>query len=118
MTTRDKILEALLKIDERVYYGIVPESESDKDWNYLVFGKSKISIPNATSLVEYYEVTIVREDYIPDETVYEVLDAMTDIAGVRIANESMMYEYALKGSTSVVVEILTIQFSKPLKRCR
>ena len=116
MTVRDKIREVLLTIDQNVYYGMVPENKPIKTWDYLVFGKQKMKkAENGIDLVDYYVVTIVRENYIPDDVVTEVIDKMTSIAGIRLADGEYEYDYTTKGNTDLVVEVLPIIFAKTLK---
>lgn len=114
---RDKIIEQLLTIDENVFYGMVPENTELEDWNYLVFGKQKIKKGGTTGidLTDYYVVTIVREDFIPDDIVSQVIEKVTSINGVRLADGESNYEYVTKGNTNLVVEILPLYFSKTKK---
>ena len=116
---RDKIKNVLLEIDSNLYYGMVPENEDIAVWNYLVFGKKKLKKAgtNGIDITDYYSVTIVREDFIPDELVLEVIDKMTSIPGIRLADGDCNYEYTTKGNTNLIVEVLSIYFSKSLKRC-
>lgn len=117
---RDKINEILLTIDSNVYYGMIPDTMEIEDWNYLVFGKQKIKKGGISGidLTDYYVVTIVREDFIPDDLVFEVIDKITSIPGIRLADGESEYEYTTKGNTNLVVEILPIYFTKTMKRCQ
>lgn len=117
---RDKINEILLTIDSNVYYGMIPDTMEIEDWNYLVFGKQKIKKGGTSGidLTDYYVVTIVREDFIPDDLVFEVIDKITSIPGIRLADGESEYEYTTKGNTNLVVEILPIYFTKTMKRCQ
>ena len=116
---RNKIKEKLLELDKTVYYGLVPDTVANDDWNYIVFGQRKIkkSGTSSTDLNGYWYVTIVREDYIPDDIVFEVLEKMSEIAGLRLADGDYEYTYTFKGNTNIVVEILELQFTKTKKRC-
>lgn len=111
---RDKITEKLLEIDNRIYYGLVPENEDIKVWDYFVFGQKKIRKKdvNSTDLQGYWYVTIVRENYIPDDLLGEVINKISEIAGLRLTMDEFEYEYTTKGSTDIVVEILELQFTK------
>lgn len=117
MEFREKIEKALMEIDENVHYGRIPESQINEDWNYFVFGKSTLR-PTGTSnidLIDNYWVAIVRENYIPDELVFDVIDKLNSIPGLKLTNEDGNYEYVFKNKTDLVVEILTLSFSKVKK---
>lgn len=106
-----------MEIDENVHYGRIPESQINEDWNYFVFGKSTLR-PTGTSnidLIDNYWVAIVRENYIPDELVFDVIDKLNSIPGLKLTNEDGNYEYVFKNKTDLVVEILTLSFSKVKK---
>lgn len=116
---RDKIKEKLLEIDSNIHYGIIPDQLRIEEWNYFVFGQEKIRKKSTDSkdLNGYWYVTIVREDYIPDDVVFEVIDKLEEIPGLRLAEGDCEYEYVTKGNTNLVVEILKINFTKTKKRC-
>ena len=116
---RDNIKNKLLEIDDHIYYGIVPDDVEIDEWNYFVFGQRKIrkSGTSGIDLNGYWYVTIVREDYIPDDVVFNVIQKMGEIAGLRLADGDFEYNYTTKGGTNIVVEILEIQFTKTIKRC-
>lgn len=116
---RNKITEKLLELEPKVYYGMIPDNEEIEQWNYFVFGQEKIS-KGGTSLTDlqgYWYVTIVREDFIPDETVLDVIDKMLSINGLRLADGDYEYNYVQKGSTNIIVEMLQLKFTKTKKRC-
>ena len=117
---RNKIKEKLSEIDNKIYYGIVPEDEGVTDWNYFVFGQRKLrkSGNSLNDLNGYWYVTIVRENYIPDDVVFNVIDKMSEISGLRLADGDYEYTYTLKGNTNIVVEILELQFTKMKKACK
>lgn len=114
---RNKIQEKLLEIDSNVYYGTVPEGVNTPVWNYFVFGQSKIRKKSAASndLQGYWYVTIVREDYIPDEEVFKVINALEEINGLRLADGDLNYDYLVKPNTNQVVEVLELDFTKTKK---
>lgn len=115
---RNKIQEKLLEIDKTIFYGLVPENTDIDDWNYIVFGQKSIKkkSPTSTDLQGYWYVTIVREEYIPDDVVFEVIDKM-ESAGIRLADDECEYEYTTKGNTNIVVEILELKFTRTKKKC-
>ena len=103
----------------KIYYGIVPENVENDDWNYFVFGQRKLR-KSGTSLNDlngYWYVTIVRENYIPDKDIFDVINKLTEISGLRLAEGDFEYVYTFKGNTNIVVEILELQFTKMKKGC-
>ena len=116
---RNLIQEKLLEIDSNIHYGIVPDNVENKEWNYFVFGQRKLRKKDSTSndLQGYWNVVIVRENFIPDDVVIDVINKITDIPGVRLADGDFEYNYIMKGNTNIVVEILELQFTKTKKGC-
>ena len=117
---RNKIKDKLLEIDSNLHYGIVPDNiKNEEDWNFIVFGQTKLrkSGTSLTDLNGYWYVTIAREDFIPDDLVFDVIEKLSDIPGLRLADGDFDYTYTTKGNTNIVVEILELQFTKTKKRC-
>ena len=114
---RLKLERTLKEIDDNVFYGKIPESALKNDWNYLVFGKKKISISSQSSinLIDYYWIGIVRENYIPDDFVYDLIDKLNSIPGLKLVSKDGNYDYLFKGKTDLVVEVLTLVFAKTKK---
>lgn len=118
-------LTTLASVDvemEGVWYGAC-QVEKLEHWNYFVFNRLKTT-KNNNSKVDYqtfYQVHIVHEDYIPEgyvQTVIEALEAQ-DASGTKLkpTNDDVTYNYTFKGNTNMVVEIATITFYHPEKRC-
>lgn len=118
MEFREKIEQALMRIDSNIYYGRVPESKIQENWNYFVFGKNSLRKEGANSidLIDSYWIAIVRENYIPDDLVFEVIDKLSAIPGLKLTTDDGNYEYVFKNKTDLVVEVLTLSFSK-VKKC-
>lgn len=110
-------IEAKLKgIDSRIYYGAAKSEVQDKDWNYIVFHRSNFKkSKNKTSFSDYYTVTIVREDFIPEGIAEQVIDKMEEIPGMRFTETDGEYDYARKPKTDMVVELLSLEFVKARK---
>lgn len=112
-----RIKEALEAVDPNVYYGMVGTVEDGDLWDYVVFARHTLSgADQRTGYVDRYRVAIVRENFIPSETVFQVIDAMLSIPGMRLASNDFEYDYAQKGKTNTVVELLVLEFTKPTKR--
>lgn len=106
---------------EGVWYGGCRADKLDT-WNYFVFNRQKgIKASNRMDLETRYEIHIIHEDYIPEGYVQTVIDALEAPAGpgtkLRLADEDILYEYTFKGNTTMVVEVATLVFIHPEKRC-
>lgn len=115
---RNKIRDKLKEIDEHIYYGMVPDNKEISEYNYFVFGQEKIRKKNpatSTDLQGYWYVGIIRENFIPDSLVFDVINKLTEIAGLRLADNDFEYSYITKGNTNIVVEILELKFTKTKK---
>ena len=110
-------IEAKLKeIDPNVFYGMVDKRMMETVWDYIVFNRTKINhSSNRTSSGDRFEVHIVRENYIPDGLEERVIDALSDLPGVRVAGEDTTFYYAAKPNTNIVVEMMTIPFVRARK---
>ena len=113
-----KLRDKLEELDDHVFYGIAGSREDVDDiWNYIVFGRSKMSSSESKkSFTDRYEVIIVRENFIPIGFIDEVINKVEE-CGLKLANEDAEYKYTRKNNTDLVVEILTIPFIKARKRC-
>lgn len=113
------IKNKLLEVDPVVFYGCVDEeSETIKKdlWNYIVFNRSRLrSDPSKTSYVDVFEVHIVRENFIPDGIDIEVIEKLRSIPGVKLLSGDGVYNYTRKNNTNLVVEMLTLTFTRARK---
>ena len=114
---RNKIKEKLFEIDEHIYYGMVPDNVEIDEWNYFVFGQQRMKKGGTSDhdLQGYWYVVIVRENFIPDDLVSDVINKLTEISGLRLATGDFQYEYITKGGTNIVVEMLMLTFTKMKK---
>lgn len=114
---RNKIQEKLNEIDPHIYYGMVPDIVEIDKWNYFVFGQQRMKKSGSSShdLNGYWYVVIVREDFIPDDLVKNVITKLTEIPGLRLADGDFQYEYITKGGTNIVVEMVMLTFTKMKK---
>lgn len=116
---RNLIQEKLLELDSHIFYGLVPEGADIDEWNYFVFGQKSFrkSGTSGNDLNFYWYVTIVRENFIPDDDVIKVLNKITEIPGLRLADDECEFNYITKGNTNIVVEMVEIRFTKTKKGC-
>lgn len=118
----DDVKNALKEIDPLVFYGIVPATLVDENgdavdvWDYIVFNRSKLkSNPNKTSFNDRFEVHIVREEYVPEGIDIAVIEKLTAIPGVKLADEDGTFDYIMKPNTDTVIEMLTLTFTRGRK---
>lgn len=115
----DEIKTQLETVDPNVFYGIVDDErikELDFVCDYIVFNRVKPRYnTNLTSKSDYFDVHIIRENYIPEDMDIAIIEAMKRIDGVRLAQDDGAYSYTRKPNTSVVLEMLTLHFVRARK---
>lgn len=112
----EDIKAKLEEIDENVFYGMVDDSVKDTVWNYIVFNRVNIKrSANKTSASDYFDVHIIRENFIPDGIDNEVIDRMCALAGVKLSGEDAAFNYVFKPNTNIVVEMLSLHFVRARK---
>lgn len=112
----DDIKKQLETTDQRVYYGMVDNEVAETRWDYTVFNRSKLKVTgNKTGYADGYDVHIVRENFIPEGKDLEVIEAMTAIHGMRLADEDGVYTYIPKPNTNIIVEMLSLHFVRARK---
>ena len=99
-----------------VVYGKIKTPPTD--WNFFVFNRltQKKSGTSRQDFSMYYQVHIIREDYIPEGFELDVVAAVTENTQLRLADVEISYNYILKDNSEVVVEVATITFVKAIKR--
>lgn len=112
----NKIKELLEEFNFPVYYGRTTHNSND-DWNYFVFNRSKISKTGTSKLNynDFYQVHIIQEDYIPVGFEKEVIKKILDNTTLKLSDADLVYNYTFKNNTDMVVEMLTIEFTKSNK---
>lgn len=112
----DDIKNQLETVDSKVYYGMVDDEVRETVWDYTVFNRTKFrATGNKTGYADGYDVHIVRENFIPEGKDIEVIEAMLEINGMRLASEDGDYTYILKPNTNIVVEMLSLHFVRARK---
>lgn len=112
----DDIKNKLEEIDSKVYYGMVDDEVKDAVWDYTVFDRVSLKVSqNRTGYSDYYDVHIVRENFVPEGLDVSVINKMLEINGMRLADNDCSYDYMLKPKTNIVVEMLTLHFVRARK---
>lgn len=117
--TLDMIKDALATIDgDKVFYGLAAKLGKKDPWNYTVFSRASTDpSDNLTSFSDIYEVAVVREEYVPEGMLFDVLAAVDHIPGLKLAKgRPIEYRYDLKSGTSDTVEMMVVRFAKSRKR--
>lgn len=111
------IKNQLLEVDDSVYYGMVHSEKKETLWNYIVFNRTSMkSSKNKTGYTDGFIVHIIREEWIPEGLAEEVIERMLEIDGMRLSDTDMQYSYVPKPNTDIVIEMLSIEFSRPRKK--
>lgn len=115
----NEIKNALESVDNNVFYGGVTGIDRIDKWDYIVFGRRSLrrNTKGNTSYTHIITVNIVREEYVPEETIYKVIEAMEAIPGVRLEDDGGTFAYDRKESTKSIMEIAQLSFTWPRKRC-
>ena len=114
----DKIQDTLEEFELPVWYGKTFCKEKDK-WNYFVFNRKEVdrSGKSRIDFNYYYQVHIIMENYIPEGFEQEVIKRITENTRLKLTDQPMQFNYVTKNNTDMVVEMLTLTFTKPIKGC-
>lgn len=110
------VQNALLAVDENVYYGTGVSHPKDKPWDYIVFSRDVLKRnTNRSSFTDVINVSIIREEYIPEGVEEKVIEAMEALPGVKLMEGEHEYLYTVKPNTKLTVEIVALQFTHSRK---
>lgn len=112
------IREALAKVDQRVYYGTAAAHPKDARWDYTVYSRATYKpSPDLTSGADAYEVAVVREGFIPEGMLQDVVAAMESIPGMHLrTGAEVTFSYDLRPNTTATVEMMVVPFARAKKR--
>ena len=87
---------------------------------FQIYGITSLLIACILKKVEhpfgiYYQVNLIHEDYIPENAVFQIIDKLSKIQGLKEANEDVVFDYTIKSKTDTVVEAAVIIFTEPIK---
>lgn len=115
-STLDLIKDALSNVDGSVYYGTAAKKPKDAPWNYTVFSREPAHrSAGKTSITHVYAVSVVRENFVPESMMGEVINAMESIPGMRMSDDGIEFAYQVKPGTSDTCEMMTINFTKGVR---
>lgn len=114
----NKIQETLETFNLPVDYGRTFCKEKDV-WNYFVFNRKEFSKTGSSriDLNYYYQVHIIMENYIPEGFEQEVIKKIQESTGLKLRDQPMQFNYTTKNNTDMVIEMLTLEFTKAFKGC-
>lgn len=111
------IQEKLTGIDPNTYYGTAAQHPKNEPWDYIVFSRDILKRNDGKSgYTDILNVSIVREEFIPEGIEEEVIEAMEAIAGVRLQQGNHEYYYSVKPGTQLTVEMILLKFTHARKR--
>ena len=111
----EKIEEALKKVVPNAYYGS-PKKESENITEYIVYGRDVNRCNKSKmSTTDYYDVVIVMEGWIPEETIQNVIKSMREIGFMRSSND-IEFKYLRRNDT--IYEICSINFYEVMGRTK
>ena len=113
-----KIQDTLESFGYPAYYGR-SFAKLDDDWNYFVFNRYYIKKSGKSNcdLNYYFQVHIIMEDYIEEGFEQEVIKAIQENTKLKLVDSSMNFNYVTKNNTEMVVEMLTLEFTKSIRGC-
>ncbi len=106
---------------EKVYYGICNDKDINS-YNLLIFRRVKTECSGKRNEPgqDYYKVYIIRENYIPEGAVQKVIDVLeapsADGKKFKLTGDPVTYDFSTKDSTDVVIEMATVNFTRPERR--
>ena len=109
----NQIEETLLEFNMPVYYGR-SFAKSNDEWNYFVFNRQSFS-KSGTSRIDInyqYQVHLIMENYINEDLELEVIKALSNL---KLKFTGATYTYTTKGGTDMVIEMVTMTFTKTSK---
>ena len=112
----NKISEKLEELDMGpIQYGRV--TNQPEVWNYIVYGRSRLRRVGSSKndFNRYYTVIIVHEDYIPEGMEINVIKALEEIKGLKLAQDDIEYDYITKKNSGIVVEMAVLAFIQQIK---
>lgn len=114
---KQEIEAKLDEINEKHFYGLVPQNVELSLWDYCVIrkGRANKKSPSSLDLQNYIQVAIVREEKITDETLIKIIQAILSIPGIRLADESIDFDYEHKGNSDMVCEVAIVTFTRTIK---
>ena len=111
----EKIESCLQGFGLPVYYGRTFAKDND-EWNYFIFNRQSLNKSGTSGVdINYqYQVHIVMENYVEEDFEIEVIKTIQEKTRLKLTGIGQ-YSYATKGNTDIVVEMLTLTFTRTAK---
>lgn len=111
----DEVKAGLEEIHSNVQHGICRKKDT---WDCLLIKKDRVAKSGTSNLDNtfYLTVSIICEDEIPEGKQAEVEQKMKEM-GYRRTTAAAEFDYTIDAN-EVVIEVCTIEFSKPTKRVK
>lgn len=113
-----KIKDTLEEFNLPVFYGRSMCKAND-NWDYFVFNRLEIAKSGKSNLDYNYkfQIHIINEEFIDEGFEIEVIKKITENTKLKLVDKSHSYNYTVKNNTDLVVEMLTLEFTKTFKGC-
>ncbi len=109
-------LEALFP-DEPVDYGMATSVQEKDLWDYVAFNRETISTSDRQGFTDRINVALVREEFVPQEDIDSVIEALSAIPGVRLdPTKDIEFAYMAKPGSNAVVEMAELPFLRARKK--
>ncbi len=98
-----------------VYYGRSFAKQNDA-WNYIVFNRQSFN-KSGTSRIDLnyqYQVHIIMENYIDEDFEINIIKALQEQTKLKLTGTAQ-YNYVTKNNTDIVVEMVTLTFTRTSK---
>lgn len=98
-----------------VYYGRSFAKQNDT-WNYIVFNRQSFNKTGTSGcdLNYQYQVHIIMENFIEEDFEINVIKAIQEQVRLKLTGTAQ-YNYVTKNNTDIVVEMVTLTFTKTHK---
>ena len=114
----NKIQDTLEEFNLPVWYGKTFCKEKDK-WDYIVFNRKQLEKSGRNNMDYNYKylIHIIMENYITEGFEQQIIKRIEENTRLKLVDQPHIFNYVTKNNTDTVVEMLTLEFTKPFKGC-
>lgn len=112
---RENVENAIKNYEPNFFYGQATVELTDK-WNYSVFKRDTIDHERTSSKINY-SLAIVRENYIEEELIKNIVKSVLSNTRLRLRDTNFKFDYFYNPKSSLVCETIVIEFYETSKVC-